>query len=168
MRSMGRRLGSFRRVLTRWRAETDKTGRYTVTPIRQDVREAIELYLRKNPRVGDVPLFPRPKDDSKPIRRDLAARWLLNAEKLAELPKLSGGQFTPVPQAVGDRAQESAGTGRCSGGRMEDGGNGPAALSTSRRSNHTGGCRGRKMTQARPSPDAIEMQSLFQDLGFIN
>jgi hypothetical protein len=36
----------------RWRAETDKTGRYTVTPIRQDVRAAIELYLRKNPRVG--------------------------------------------------------------------------------------------------------------------
>ena len=66
-----------------------------MTPIRQDVREAIELYLRKNPRVGDVPLFPRPKDDSKSIRRDLAARWLLNAEKLAGLPKLSGGQFHP-------------------------------------------------------------------------
>ena len=78
-----------------WRAETDKTGRYTVTPIRQDVREAIELYLRKNPRVGDVPLFPSPKDDTKPIRRDLTARWLLKAEKLAGLPKLVGGQFHP-------------------------------------------------------------------------
>ena len=78
-----------------WRAEADKTGRYTVTPIRQDVREAIELYLRKNPRVGDVPLFPSPKDDSKPIRRDLTARWLLNAEQLAGLPKLAGGQFHP-------------------------------------------------------------------------
>jgi integrase len=47
------------------------------------------------PRVGDVPLFPSPKDDSKPIRRDLTARWLLNAEKLAGLPKLAGGQFHP-------------------------------------------------------------------------
>ena len=77
-----------------WRAETDKTGGYSVTPIRQDVRTAIELYLRKNPRVGDVPLFPAPKDDSKPIRRDLTARWLLKAERLAELPKLAGGQFS--------------------------------------------------------------------------
>ncbi len=79
----------------RWRAETDKTGRYTVTPIRQDVREAMDAYLRQNPRVGDVPLFPAPKDDSKAIRRDLAARWLLKAEKLAGLPKLAGGQFHP-------------------------------------------------------------------------
>ena len=45
----------------------------------------------KNPRVGDVPLFPSPKDNSKPIRRDLTARWLLKAEKLAGLPKLAGG-----------------------------------------------------------------------------
>ena len=64
-----------------------------MTPIRQDVREAIDTYLRKSPRVGDVPLFPSPKDDSNPIRRDLTARWLLNAEKLAGLPKLAGGQF---------------------------------------------------------------------------
>ena len=79
----------------RWRAETDKTGRYTVTPIRQGVREAIDTYLRKSPRVGDVPLFPSPKDNSKPIRRDLTARWLLKAEKFAGLPKLAGGQFHP-------------------------------------------------------------------------
>ncbi len=46
-------------------------------------------------RVGDVPLFPAPKDDSKAIRRDLAARWLLKAEQLAELPELAGGQFHP-------------------------------------------------------------------------
>jgi integrase len=45
--------------------------------------------------LGNVPLFPSPKDDSKSIRRDLTARWLLNAEKLAGLPKLSGGQFHP-------------------------------------------------------------------------
>ena len=29
----------------------------------------------------------------KPIRRDLTTRWLLNAEKLAGLLKLTGGQF---------------------------------------------------------------------------
>ncbi len=79
----------------RWRAETDKTGRYTVTPIRQDVRDEMDAYLRQNPRMGDVPLFPSPKDNSKPIRRDLTARLLLKAEKLAGLPKLAGGQFHP-------------------------------------------------------------------------
>jgi len=133
----------------RWKAETDKTGRYTVTPIRQDVREAIDTYLRKSPRVGDVPLFPSPKDDSKPIRRDLTARWLLNAEKLAGLPKLAGSQFPPLPQTVGDRAQASTRPGRGSRRWMEDSGNRPAALSTSGRSDHVGGCTSRTMTRGR-------------------
>jgi hypothetical protein len=62
----------------------------------------MDAYLKQNPRMGDVPLFPSPKDDSKPIRRDLTARWLLKAEKLAGLPKLAGGQFPPLPEAVGD------------------------------------------------------------------
>ena len=30
-------------------------------------------------RLGDVPLFPSPRDESKPIRRETAARWLLQA-----------------------------------------------------------------------------------------
>jgi len=47
------------------------------------------------PRLGDVPLFPAPGDGTKPIRRDLAARWLLRAEALAELPKLVGGVWHP-------------------------------------------------------------------------
>ena len=42
-----------------------------------------------------MPLFPSPKDDSKPIRRDLTARWLLKAEKKAKLPKLNRGVFHP-------------------------------------------------------------------------
>ncbi len=82
-------------LASHWRAESDKTGRCTVTPTRQDLTAATESYLRKNPRVGDVPLFPAPKADSKPIRRDLTACWLLAAEKLAGLPKLVGGQFHP-------------------------------------------------------------------------
>ena len=79
----------------RWRAEADKQGRYSVTPIRKDVRDALDQYLRENPRVGDVPLFPSPQDETRPIRRDLVATWLLKAEKLAKLPKIGGGQFHP-------------------------------------------------------------------------
>lgn len=44
----------------RWRAEADKQGQYSVTPIREDVRKALDQYLRENPRVGHAPLFPSP------------------------------------------------------------------------------------------------------------
>lgn len=40
-------------------------------------------------------MFPSPQDVSKPIRRDLAGTWLRRAEKLAELPPLSGGRCHP-------------------------------------------------------------------------
>jgi integrase len=64
-------------------------------PINAEARAELDTYLCRNPRMGDVPLFPAPQDVSKPIRRDLAAKWLLRAERLAELPKLEGGTFHP-------------------------------------------------------------------------
>ena len=48
-----------------------------------------------SPRLGDVPLFPAPNHAEKPMRRDVAARWLLKAERLAELPRLVGGVWHP-------------------------------------------------------------------------
>ena len=45
--------------------------------------------------MGNAPLFPAPRDDSRPIRRDTVAKWVLKAEKLAGLPKLVGGVFHP-------------------------------------------------------------------------
>ncbi len=79
----------------RWAAESDKEGFLHISPINAPARESLELYLRRNPRVGDVPLFPGPRKKDKPIRRELAAQWLVKAEKLAELPKLVGGVFHP-------------------------------------------------------------------------
>lgn len=79
----------------RWRAETDKQGLLFVTPISEDARSELDLYLRRNPRVGDVPLFPAPKDPSKSIRRETAAKWLIRAEQLAGQPKVRGGVFHP-------------------------------------------------------------------------
>lgn len=57
-------------------------------------------------RVGDVPLFPAPKlrkiEDADPVReeevsigRETVMKWLVRAEKLAELTKLKGGVFHP-------------------------------------------------------------------------
>ena len=77
----------------RWAAESDKQGVLFVSPISEDTRAALDTYRRQSPRMGDVPLFPAPKDPAKPIRRETAAMWLVKAEKLAQLPKLTGGVF---------------------------------------------------------------------------
>lgn len=90
-----------------WSSETDKQGLLHVTPITAAMRAELDRYLSINPRIGDVPLFPRPgarmskKDfkpkavEAEPMRRDVAARMLLKAEQLAGLPKLVGGMFHP-------------------------------------------------------------------------
>jgi integrase len=79
----------------RWRSETDKEGIHQILPMSEHAREAVDLYLSQNPRLGEAWLFPSPKDGTKPIRRDLAGKWLLKAEKLLELPKLRGGVWHP-------------------------------------------------------------------------
>ena len=60
-----------------------------------EVRAALDAYLAQSPRLGEAPLFPALKDPSKPIRSDLASRWLMRAEGLAGLPSLSGGRWHP-------------------------------------------------------------------------
>jgi integrase len=64
-------------------------------PLSQRAREELDRYLERNPRLGDVALFPAPEGGSQPIRRDLAGDWLVKAEKLAKLPKLAGGRWHP-------------------------------------------------------------------------
>ena len=79
----------------RWSDETDKEGFLFIAPLSEQAREEIDLYLRKNPRVGDVPLFPAARNGLKAIRRDVAARWLIKAEEKAKLPKLKRGVYHP-------------------------------------------------------------------------
>ena len=90
-----RRAGHMPFGAIRWRCESDKEGFDTIIPMSKPTREAIDPYLAKNLRVGEAWLFPSPKDDAQPIRRDLAGKWLLKAERLAELPKLKGGVWHP-------------------------------------------------------------------------
>jgi integrase len=79
----------------RWRADADKGGYLFVSPISRGAREAINAYLRANPRMGDVPLFPAPSNPTESMRRATVAKWLLRAEQKAGLPKLVGGTFHP-------------------------------------------------------------------------
>jgi integrase len=77
----------------RWRAENDKQGFDEIAPLGTAARRAIDDYLALEPRLGDVALFPAERDFDSPMRRDVASRWLLKAEKLAKLPKLEHGVF---------------------------------------------------------------------------
>jgi hypothetical protein len=90
----------------RWRDDADKQGYLFITPINAQMRAELDRYLRLNPRMGEVPLFPAPgrtsardgKQDGEreaPFSRHLAAKWLLKAEQLAGVPKLRGGVFHP-------------------------------------------------------------------------
>jgi len=79
----------------RWRAESDKQGNHAVTPLAPDARAALDAYLAHNPRLGEAPLFPGPRDAGRPILADLAGRWLMKAEALAGLPSLSCGRWHP-------------------------------------------------------------------------
>ncbi|HZD04256.1 MAG TPA: tyrosine-type recombinase/integrase, partial [Longimicrobiales bacterium] len=90
-----RRAAHFPHGGLRWRADTDKQGYDTLTPLSEPARAALDVYLERNPRVGEVPMFPAPRDEAKPIRKDLAGRWLRKAEKMAGLPKLAGGRWHP-------------------------------------------------------------------------
>lgn len=86
----------------RWRDEADKVGLLFITPISQAARAELDRYLSKNPRMGEVPLFPAPtvkpkkgqkRQPERAMPRERAATWLLRAERLADLPKLRGGVF---------------------------------------------------------------------------
>jgi hypothetical protein len=85
----------------RWAAESDKQGLLFISPVSRAAREALDAYLRQNPRMGDVPLFPAPgpwrkkkgalpAGPEKPIRRETAAdtiRTHLPPEHKARCPK---------------------------------------------------------------------------------
>jgi hypothetical protein len=82
----------------------------------------IRIFLER-PGIGAAYLFPSPKDPTQPITKERAAKWLLAAEQVAELPKLRGGVWHPyrrkwatarkslplpdVAQAGGWRSQET-------------------------------------------------------------
>ncbi len=74
----------------RWPGDTDKEGREWLVPISPEVRQAVDRVLRERPGIGGAPLFPHPRDPSRPITRYIAARWLRDGEKLAELEPQEG------------------------------------------------------------------------------
>jgi len=78
-----------------WRREDDKKGYDIVAPISRAAREALDTYIRRGARAGDVPLFPGQQDATKPVTKETAGYWLARAETLANLPHLARGGFHP-------------------------------------------------------------------------
>lgn len=75
----------------RWRRQYDKQRIERITPIAQVVKEELEAYLKRQKRIGDAFLLPAADDPDLPLPRSTATKWLEQAERLADLPKLRGG-----------------------------------------------------------------------------
>lgn len=96
----GRRLGSIRQLawpdvdLTAnkilWRAESDKKKKEWKVPIPAALREELWAFRVKLGGAFGGLLFPSNTDRSQPVRRDVLAKWLQQAERKAGLPKLDG------------------------------------------------------------------------------
>ena len=78
-----------------WQGDHDKMGMLFISPLSAPARATLDEYLLRTPRLGAVPLFPSPKDPSKPIRLDRIQKWLVRSEQVAGLPKLQGGRLHP-------------------------------------------------------------------------
>jgi integrase len=76
-----------------WPADTAKTGKAWRTPISPAVRKRLLKVLRERPGLGPAPLFPAPRDFDQPVDRETLAHFLRQAEKKADIPRLSQDSF---------------------------------------------------------------------------
>ena len=74
----------------RWPGKHDKTGNEIVQPLTAHARVAVDAQLK---RTRAHWLFPAPRDATQPCGTSNARRWLLQAERLARLPKLDGSAW---------------------------------------------------------------------------
>ncbi len=98
----GHRIGAIRQLrwsdidmesrIIRWRAENEKTGYEHRTPVTTEVLAALEEARMQNPRGGNSPVLPAPKNPSRCLDRSRVRVWWDKAQKLAGLePKRGRG-----------------------------------------------------------------------------
>ena len=73
-----------------WRAEHDKTGYQHVTPVTDEVLDALKEARSWNPNAGDAPVLPAPRNPSACMGAALAQGWWDRAERLAGLEPKPG------------------------------------------------------------------------------
>jgi integrase-like protein len=76
-----------------WPGETDKMGKAWSAPIGASVRAALERVQRERPGIGAAYLFPSAATPEKPVSYEEARRWLLEAERRAEVAKQDGSSW---------------------------------------------------------------------------
>ncbi len=79
--------------LVRWRAENDKIGFQHTTPLSETAIEALERLQKVQGAIGDCWVFPSVTFPEKPLARETATKWWLDAERLAELEHVHGMGF---------------------------------------------------------------------------
>jgi integrase len=102
-RTTGRRLSAvlglhwadidFSRGMIRWRPENDKLRKTWVVPAPPAALEALTHFRTAHPGVGEVPVFPHPRQKrhpGQPVTRHLAGYWLNQAYDLSKVPKSEG------------------------------------------------------------------------------
>ena len=98
----GHRIGAVRQLrwsdidmearIIRWRAENEKTGYEHRTPVTAEVLGVLEEARTRNPRGGNSPVLPAPKDPSRCLDRSRVRVWWQKAESVAGLaPKRGRG-----------------------------------------------------------------------------
>ncbi len=98
----GHRIGAIRQLrwsdidmearIIRWRAENEKTGYEHRTPVTAEVLAVLKEARMRNPRGGDSPVLPAPRDPSRCLDRSRVRVWWDKAQKLAGLePKRGRG-----------------------------------------------------------------------------
>ena len=102
----GRRLSAWRNLFwddvdfdvgtIRRRAAHDKKGYEQVVPMSNAVRDALTAARRAQKSIGNTPVFPAPKDASRPCSADLMGGWLRKAYQLAVLTPQPRGMWHPI------------------------------------------------------------------------
>jgi integrase len=102
----GRRISGWRNLLwddvdlkageIRWRAEFDKSGFEDIRPMSDAVRDALREARKNQGAIGSAPVFPAPKDPTRPCDRHLLDNWLRRAFKAAELERQQGGLWHTI------------------------------------------------------------------------
>ncbi|MGH3949557.1 MAG: tyrosine-type recombinase/integrase [Pseudonocardiaceae bacterium] len=85
----------------RWRADTDKIGRETTTPIGSDVRAVLDEIVAMRPGAGSAPLFPAPGDPTKAIDKYLADKLRKRGIALAKQEARKQGRVLEFPPRWG-------------------------------------------------------------------
>ena len=76
--------------IIRWRADNEKTGYEHRTPVTAEVLAVLEEARMQNPRGGNSPVLPAPKDLSRCLDRSRVRVWWDNAQELAGLEPRRG------------------------------------------------------------------------------